>query len=327
MTTKGSLRQLQDLLAGARQSTSKLGEYIVLCPACADRIGTPDETGNLGINLEKKGFNCFRCGWHGKLRELFSELDRLDLAPPPGLDLAKLRAPEPTRAPLTWTARQLPAGYTPVLPEDRDCMASLVLDYLHGRGYTDDEIRRLHPGYTEAAPARGEIDCRGRVIVPVVVQGQVVYWQARTWGSLEPKAIGPRLAAGESKWLWGIDEIPIGSWVVITEGIFDALATPHGVAGLGTALTDAQIQLLVSRLPRRVLLMYDPDDAGIGASLRNAARLQDRWIGEICRVTLPPGRDPGSFAGGRRSELHECISRAVPFTYTDRVRALAGKVR
>ena len=60
--------------------------------------------------------------------------------------------------------------------------------------------------------------------------------------------------------------------MIVVEGYFDAVALhqaglTHTVATLGTALTAEHIQVL-RRFASKVVLLFDPDQAGVRAALR-----------------------------------------------------------
>jgi DNA primase len=84
---------------------------------------------------------------------------------------------------------------------------------------------------------------------------------------------------------------------LVVEGYVDyvslaARGVDHVVAGLGTAMTSEQAELL-ARYTRRVLLLYDSDSAGLKASFRAGDVLLHAGV-EPLVVTLPVGEDPDS---------------------------------
>ena len=61
--------------------------------------------------------------------------------------------------------------------------------------------------------------------------------------------------------------------VYLVEGQFDVLSmhasgVENTIAGSGTALTPEQVKL-ISRFTQNITLVYDPDDAGLKASVMN----------------------------------------------------------
>lgn len=66
------------------------------------------------------------------------------------------------------------------------------------------------------------------------------------------------------------------------------------IAGSGTALTDAQARL-IKRFCNKVVIVYDPDAAGLKASIANTKILLSHGF-EVKAIMLPAGQDPDDFA-------------------------------
>ncbi|MBS0155778.1 MAG: DNA primase [Nitrospira sp.] len=86
--------------------------------------------------------------------------------------------------------------------------------------------------------------------------------------------------------------------VIVVEGYFDAIALhqaglTHTVATLGTALTAEHVQTL-RRFAERVILLFDPDTAGVRAALRGLDLFVNSGL-SVKVVTLPAGEDPDTF--------------------------------
>ena len=97
--------------------------------------------------------------------------------------------------------------------------------------------------------------------------------------------------------------------VVVVEGYFDAIALhqaglTHTVATLGTSLTPDHIQVL-RRFASKVVLLFDPDPAGVRAAVRSLDLFVNSGLG-VKVVTLPAGEDPDTYV---RKEGVEAFSR------------------
>jgi DNA primase len=97
--------------------------------------------------------------------------------------------------------------------------------------------------------------------------------------------------------------------VIVVEGYFDAIALhqaglTHTVATLGTALTLEHIHA-VRRFAEQVVLLFDPDAAGVRAALRGLDLFVNSGLG-VKVVTLPAGEDPDTFV---RKEGVEAFAR------------------
>lgn len=146
---------------------------------------------------------------------------------------------------------------------------------------------------------------RNRIIFPIIdLKGRVLGFGARVLDASLPKYINspetPVYSKGRN--LYGLnfskDAIRAKNYALIVEGYLDFLipyqaGAENIIATLGTALTTDQIKLL-KRVARTVIMVYDPDEAGEAASLRNL----DLFISEDVNVyiaELPKGFDPDNF--------------------------------
>ncbi|MEY2855654.1 MAG: hypothetical protein RL030_2786 [Pseudomonadota bacterium] len=151
-----------------------VGEYTALKKAGSDFVGCccfhQERTPSMHVYPDESRFHCFGCGAHGDAFELVQQKERCDfreavefLARRVGVTLVPVRggASAPVRAQreqllhaMAWSTRwhqdQLwsPAGRA-------------ALDYLHGRGFTDDTIKHFRLGWS---PGRGELIKAARAI-------------------------------------------------------------------------------------------------------------------------------------------------------------------
>ena len=307
--------QLRAALAGA---TRRRAEYILDCPMCITRIGKADEEGHLGINLSKGVFNCFRCHWGGKVEWLLAGLARggitLDTEPALGrLDLSQVLRTVDAKPQVELAAAKLPAGFVELGAAGSGWMAQRARDYLTRRGCTAEDLLRLRPGITVEPSRPGEPNCRGRVILPVVVDGATVFWVARTLGTAEPKTFNPRLGDEEVKPLWGLDDLEPGGHAVLMEGIFSALAHPCGIATFGSKLTQHQLWLLATKAPRQITFLFDSDAAGREGAAVGCELVRQNYDCELRIAQLPGPQDPGDYLTDRQSIL-ELVARAPRYT-------------
>jgi DNA primase len=96
---------------------------------------------------------------------------------------------------------------------------------------------------------------------------------------------------------WSKGSIRREGAALLVEGYMDyvslaARGIEHVAAGLGTALTTAQANLL-ARYTGKALLLYDSDTAGLRATFRSADALLQAGVHPLV-VTLPTGEDPDS---------------------------------
>lgn len=162
---------------------------------------------------------------------------------------------------------------------------------------------------------------RGRVLFPIRdLQKRVIGFGGRVLDNSEPKYLNspetPLFSKGRT--LYGLESAREGiarfDHVVVVEGYFDAIALhqaglPNVVATLGTALTEDHVEL-IRRFTRRVVLLFDPDAAGVRAALRT----MDLFLGSGLSVqvgSLPSGDDPDTFIRTRGVEAFaELVGKA-----------------
>ena len=131
--------------------------------------------------------------------------------------------------------------------------------------------------------------------------------------------------------LYGLDRagrsIRVKKSVYLTEGYMDVLTLhqfgyTNAVGGLGTALTDQQVQRLVGYSPT-VMLLYDGDRAGRKAALAASAKFLARGI--TTRVILQPeGEDIDSLLRTQGPEAFDRLCEKAPMALTFCARTLRG---
>lgn len=144
---------------------------------------------------------------------------------------------------------------------------------------------------------------RNRVLFPIRnLQGRVVGFGGRVLDDAQPKYLNtpetPVFTKG--KHLFALDRAKgagIHSLIVV-EGYFDVIAAhqagiPNVVGTMGTALTSDHLRL-IRRISEKIVLIFDPDEAGARAALRTAPLLIEEGISAKV-ISLPSGEDPDLF--------------------------------
>ncbi|MBW3538843.1 MAG: DNA primase [Planctomycetes bacterium] len=179
---------------------------------------------------------------------------------------------------------------------------------------------------------------RDRVMFPVRDErGRVVAFGGRVLPGYEGNA-GKYMNSSEtpvyskSRVLFGFDTareaIRKADCAVVVEGYTDCiLARQHGLANivgtLGTALTEAHVAVL-KRFARRVVLLFDGDEAGQNAAERTVQKLLAEEI-DLRILTLPEGQDPADFVAARGGPaLAEFIDEA-PEAWEFKLKASIGR--
>lgn len=163
---------------------------------------------------------------------------------------------------------------------------------------------------------------RGRVMLPIRdLQKRVIGFGGRVLDDTAPKYLNspetPLFRKGRALYAleWAREGIARAEQAVIVEGYFDAIALhqaglPNVVATLGTALTTEHVEV-IRRFTNRVVLLFDPDAAGVRAALRTL----DLFLGSGLSVqvgSLPAGDDPDTFIRSRGVEAFTTLIRAAP---------------
>ncbi len=184
-------------------------------------------------------------------------------------------------------------------------------------------------GRSEDGPGKsGEVydRFRGRLMFPIRdVRGRVVGFGGRALGDVQPKylnsADGPTFDKG--RLLYNLDRAsPVArksGRIIVVEGYMDVIGVAGAgiaelVAPLGTAMTEAQLQLAWARADEPILC-FDGDGAGQRAALRACLRALPLLApGKSLRIaTLPAGQDPDDLVRQRGAAAFEAVlAAAVP---------------
>lgn len=176
-----------------------------------------------------------------------------------------------------------------------------VCKHLLAKGFKQDEVIAAGLGRRGDRDGRLYDVFRGRITFPTWnLQGDVVGFGARALGDQQPKYLNTSETAvfQKSRLMYGLDRaksaIARGS-ALIVEGYTDVISLHEAgittaVATNGVALGEAHFELL-KKFTQRVVLMFDADEAGKGATERGF-ELQHKLGLEVLVAPLPPGRDP-----------------------------------
>ncbi len=220
-------------------------------------------------------------------------------------------------------AKRWRLGYA---PSGRDEMTRTLL----GQGFTRDELVDAN---ITLAVERGAFKDRffGRIMFPITdLSGRVIAFGGRVVGEGHPKYLNSNETPifHKSANMYGIDrarnEIVTSGTAVVVEGYTDVIALAEQgiaftVATLGTALTERHVKLL-GRFAKRVVYLFDGDEAGLRAANRAAEFIDASVTPEAgnARVDLgvaviPGGMDPADFVASKGpAEMRALIDAAQP---------------
>lgn len=177
--------------------------------------------------------------------------------------------------------------------------------HLEAQGCQADDARTLgliRPGKQN----RGDYDLfRGRLMFPIYdLSGRVVAFGGRVLDDGKPKYINSPESPiyHKGRVLFGLYQARQAmrkcDEVILVEGYFDQLALYRAgfaqvVATCGTALTVDHARML-KRYVKRVVLLFDQDEAGRQATFKAMSVLQEEGLPAVV-IDLPGGEDPDSF--------------------------------
>ncbi len=251
-----------------------------------------------------------------------------------------------------WVARLFRSTY-----EDAE-KGQRARSYVDERGLTDEIARKFGLGwappmwdYVTASAAKQNQDTgklvqtgvlvrksdgsvydrfRERLIFPVIdALGRVIAFGGRTLGDDPAKYLNSPESAlfNKSQAIYGLhlakDEIVKQRTAIVVEGYLDCIMShqfdvANVVATLGTALTPEHAKTL-SRYADKIILLFDPDEAGQKAADRALEIFFAQQI-EVRLASLPTGLDPSDFLlkMGREAflEILENATDALEYKWT-----------
>ncbi len=180
-----------------------------------------------------------------------------------------------------------------------------LLRHLKQKGYTAGQLERAGL-VVKRSEGEGHYDrFRGRIIFPIRdLTGAVIAVGGRVMDDSLPKYLNSSETPlySKSHTLYGLDlaKEPARKlgYFIIVEGYLDAIACHqygirNAVATLGTALTEGHMRLM-RRFADKLVLIFDPDPAGVRASLRSFDLFVSSGM-KVNVVSLPGGDDPDTF--------------------------------
>jgi len=260
----------------------------------ADRYGIPlpeEEADQEAANEREAILHALRFA----ARFFYRQLTQTDRGRP-ALDYLRERGYEPS------TIKEFGLGYA---PDEWDALLTAAEDE-----QLDDETLEKAGLVVERNDGSGYYDrYRGRIIFPIFSHiGKVLAFAGRILDPDgdrdQPKYINsPETEVYHKKEvLYGLHQakraIRQTDEVLLVEGYTDVISLSQAgvenvVASSGTALTEGQVETL-HRYAKRVLLLYDADEAGSRATMRGMDRVLEQGMGAYA-VELPEGDDPDDY--------------------------------
>ena len=242
-------------------------ELIFTCPKCGHE--------KFEINVRTLLYHCFHCKYGGKMDEIpldhevhyeLPEEEKMSLNPMPVLKL-------PSRP---WLAQMH------VINKDNPGHQKYI-KYLKSRGVSRDPADFM----VSKDPA-----LRNRVIIPVLEDGEMVSYVARSINGQIPKELKPEDAAD---CIYFSRPLANANSLVVVEGVFDCEKIFAAVSILGSNPTDVQVGKILKLGATRIGLGLDNDEAGKRGNEILKAKLIKRGYkpDQIVSISWKPYKDPG----------------------------------
>lgn len=319
---------------GTYHSTSKGDQYSYQCPMC------DDHKERFFVNIDREVVHCHNCDYSASLITFLSDYNHITWRD--ALTLFRQHRGYERELPESLEQeiyQKLVANKIEVvqqkfiypLPEEfilieegKGKAGNQAWKYLKSRGITMDDCSRYYIGYC------AEGDYANRIIMPDFENGELIYWQARTWlpapknvhakkffrKSLNPSLTKEQVEEGviavdKSEVISNMDFILDNGIAVVCEGKMDAYSLKdYGACTHGKVMSDAQFMKLVSNKDKidTVYVMYDGD--AVKYTLSTAERLS-KYFEDVYVCILPDGEDPNSLG---TKKCIEYLSNAIKYS-------------
>ena len=206
-----------------------------------------------------------------------------------------------------------------------------MLDALTQLGYSRDDVKEAG---VASANEKGHVydRFRNRLMIPICDErGRVVGFGARALNpDDQPKYLNSPQSPlfDKSRTLFALDKAKTAirqmGYAVIVEGYMDAIQAhqagyPNVIAQMGTALTEAQLKLLVPRYTTRLVLALDADAAGQNAMRRSLEVARQtlttqtgKLTADIRMMQLADAKDPDDVLRETPELWQQAVDQALP---------------
>jgi DNA primase len=314
-----------------------------------------EKTPSFVVSPDRQMWHCFgACAEGGDIFSFAMKMESLTfpeavqmLADKAGVKLVKKSYEKSESANKSYSANELAAEY--YASELKSEAGKKALEYLKGRGFTEQTIKDFGLGYSPSGKDSLQVELKkhnmsvtdlekaglvvqrqgewrdffwGRLMFPLRdMQGKHLGFSART---LEKDGIPKYINTTEteiyhkSNILYGIDlakeSIRKSDNAILVEGQMDTIASRQAgvknvVAPGGTALTENQLKLL-GRLTKNLKLAFDVDFAGSEATRRAIEIAWDLGF-NLKVIIIPAGKDPADAVAEDPKIWKEAVQNAV----------------
>lgn len=176
-------------------------------------------------------------------------------------------------------------------------------DYMRAQGFSEDELVQSDLLTRSERAKRPYARFRNRIMFPIIdTSGNIIGFGGRVMDDSKPKYLNSSDTPGfkKSRNLFALNfaKNNCAESLILCEGYMDVIALhaagfENAVATLGTAITQEQARI-IARYTKRVVLIYDSDEAGRKADERAMRLLGEVGI-EVRVLKLKGAKDPDEF--------------------------------
>jgi DNA primase len=257
------------------------------CPMCDE----DKNKGNLEVNVDKAVFHCWSCSevndTHGPLGKLFDMFGTKKQK-----KVYELFRPEEFKPKEVYREKlKLPPHYTLFKDSNpRYPIYQQAMNYLKGRGITDEIIEKYNIGFCDTGTHGG------RIVIPSYdVDGELNYYIARSWSPYS-KAKYKNPQAEKDKIIFNENLVDWEKDLYICEGAFDSVFLPNSIPMLGKYMSEKLFNTIYEKAKGDVIIVLDPD------AWQNAVKLYHELnggelYGRVKMVKLPGDNDVADLKG------------------------------
>ena len=341
-----SRTNIVDLISGYVKLKRSGSNYVGLCPFHNEK------TPSFSVSPSKQMYYCFGCGAGGNVFTFLQQYENATfpeavktLAERAGVSLpegdyesAEGRRLRDARQAVMDVQKMAAKYYYYLLHTEQGAHA---MEYLKGRGLTDETIRGFGLGYAgqysnslskylkkqgipdDVLKESGLVQVSekygltdkfwNRVMFPIMdVNNRVIGFGGRVMGDAKPKYLNSpeTMIFDKSRNLYGLNVArrSRAKNLIVCEGYMDVIAMhqagfTNAVASLGTALT-GQHAVLLKRYTDEVILTYDSDEAGTRAALRAIPLVKEAGL-KARVLRMDPYKDPDEFIKAQGGEAFQ----------------------
>lgn len=223
------------------------------CPHC-EELGKTVSDYKLYVNYSTMKFNCFRCGWHGRLEtsELLQEGTTSKL-------MRELELMFESTSPSNSSEESEDEDVIYKLPSIVPSIDDISCKYLIDRGISYEDILRYNMRVSTTGDKKRFF---GRIVIPnrVIAGKWTDMYSARTYIGDSPKYKNP-YNSPKNKVVFNLHNIKDNcESIIICEGVLTAIAAgPDAVAVYGKGLDIRQLNQILLKHPKKLYLCYDYD--------------------------------------------------------------------